>query len=118
MSPPRLVYRIMTPLEWTAAHEVGLVPRRDIDAEYFHLSPASEVIPTANIHFKAFDELIEIAFEEDALADHLKWELAPKRGLEFPHFYGDLTMADMVAARYLVRKDGSWYYDETRPLSW
>ena len=84
MSPPRLVYRIMTPLEWKAAHEVGLVPRRDIDA----------------------------------LADHLKWELAPKRGLEFPHFYGDLTMADMVAARYLVRKDGAWHYDETRSLSW
>jgi len=86
-----IIYRLLTEEDWSAARADARVPRRAIDEAdgYFHLSAENQLIETANLHFDGMDTLFALGFAVAALEGDLKWKLAPKRGQEFPHFYGD-----------------------------
>ena len=98
----------MTLEERELAAKTGTVPRRDIDTNYYHLSAPDQVLATANLHFQDCDTLIELSFPIAALEPHLKWELAPKRGSLFPHYYAELLWQDACAEVQLERVDGKW----------
>ena len=100
-----LVYRLMTPDDLSAARASGDVPMRDIDRAdgYFHLSAETQLIETANLHFNGLDLLYALGFQAEGLTRALKWELAPKRGEEFPHYYAEAL--PLAAADRLLRLD-------------
>lgn len=89
---PEFVYRLATLSEWRAAEQSGAVPMRGIDERdgYIHLSTRAQVLETANLHFADADDLLALEIPLEAVASKIKFELAPKRGEEFPHLYGAL----------------------------
>ena len=99
------VYRLAVLDEWAAAQETGFIPKRDIDVKdgYFHLSTESQVLETANLHFADAEDLLALEVPMAGISDAVKFELAPKRGEAFPHYYGDLKTAHVAHAIRLRR---------------
>ncbi|WP_375201386.1 DUF952 domain-containing protein [Hyphococcus sp.] len=102
---PEFIYRLASAAECRQARERGAVPKRDIDVKdgYFHLSTRDQALETARLHFAGVDDLVALEIPVAAIADKLKFELAPKRGEAFPHYYGELQAAHVVRAIPLMR---------------
>ena len=109
------IYRLATKAEWLATEESGVAPTRDIDRldGYMHLSTRAQLIETANLHFAGVEDLLALEIPLAPIADHVKFELAPKRGEEFPHLYADLLREHVARAVPLVAgPDGFRFGDE------
>ncbi len=104
---PEFIYRLASAAEWRQACENGAVPKREIDVKdgYFHLSTRDQALETARLHFAGADDLVALEIPLALVADKVKFELAPKRGDAFPHYYGDLQAAQ-VARAIPLRRDG------------
>jgi len=100
----KVVYRLATRAEWAQALETGRVPLREIDRDdgYIHLSTRDQLLETARLHFAGEHDLLALAIPLERIAAHLKFELAPKRGEEFPHLYAPLDTALVIQALHLV----------------
>lgn len=100
------VYRLATTAEWFAARETGVMPTREIDKRdgYIHLSTRAQVLETARLHFAGVTDLLALEIPVSAIDTWLKFELAPKRGEEFPHLYGVLRDKHVRAALRLEPK--------------
>lgn len=111
---PEFVYRLASAAEWKAAEESGAVPKRDIDLKdgYFHLSTREQALETARIHFAGADDLLALEISLAGIADKVKFELAPKRGEAFPHYYGDLLAAHVRRAIKLTHEDGVFSFGD------
>ncbi|MAW82170.1 MAG: hypothetical protein CMI63_18185 [Parvularcula sp.] len=97
---PEFVYRLASAEEWRQAQETGALPRRDIDVKdgYFHLSTREQALKTARLHFAGATDLVALEIPLAAIADKVKFELAPKRGEAFPHYHGDLLSSHVRKA--------------------
>lgn len=111
---PQCVYRLATKAEWTATEETGLAPTREIDKRdgYIHLSTRTQVIETANIHFAGAHDLLALEIALTAIADQVKFELAPRRGERFPHLYGALRREHVTRAIGLINVGGGFQFGE------
>ena len=111
---PEFVYRLATLPEWVATKKSGAAPLRDIDERdgYIHLSTHAQVIETANLHFANADDLLALEIPLPPIADLVKFELAPKRGEEFPHLYGALRFEHVSRAIPLVRGSGGFRFGD------
>jgi len=114
MSKPEYVYRLASAEEWAETRRTGLAPQRDIDRKdgYFHLSTRDQAIATANIHFAGVGDLLALEIPLAAIAADVKFELAPKRGEEFPHLYGALKLEHVARAISLVAGDDGFQFSE------
>jgi len=86
-----LVYKILSPVTWTAAADAPFAPPAPVDVQdgYMHLSAAGQVAETLRLHFAGQDEIVLLEVDAVALGPDLRWE--PSRGgALFPHLYGDL----------------------------
>ncbi|MGF1456458.1 MAG: DUF952 domain-containing protein [Alphaproteobacteria bacterium] len=93
MSGP-LIFKIMTPAEWTAFERAGRFDGAPIDKTdgFIHFSSPDQVEETAAKHFQDAGDLVLVAVDAAPLGDALKWE--PSRGgALFPHLYGALTLS-------------------------
>ena len=101
------VYRLASVAEWRAAQSAGIVPQRDIDKRdgYMHLSTRDQLLETARLHFAGAHDLLALEIPLAAIAERLKFELAPKRGEKFPHLYAELRV-EHVANVITLRRDG------------
>lgn len=109
------IYRLATQKEWFVAEETGVAPGRDIDHKdgYFHLSTRDQVLETADLHFADADDLLALEIPYAPLASQIKFELAPRRGTEFPHLYGALRREHISRAIVLKKTpDGFQFGDE------
>lgn len=111
-SLPDHVYRLATHDEWVALRESGVLPTRDIDKRdgYIHLSTRGQVLETAALHFAGSDDLLALEIETAAIADQLKFELAPKRKEAFPHLYGPLRLENVNGAFRLERAGAAFSF--------
>lgn len=114
MPEEEFVYRLASAAEWKAAQSTGAIPKRDIDVKdgYFHLSTQEQALETARLHFAGADDLLALEIPLAAIADKLKFELAPKRGEAFPHYYGDLLAAHVRRAIALKRDGAAFSFGE------
>lgn len=79
----------------------------DIADGYIHLSTALQVAGTVEKHFAGRTDLIIAAIDLKALGNKIRWEISRDNAL-FPHLYGRLEAAKIIAAIPLVRRpDGS-----------
>jgi uncharacterized protein (DUF952 family) len=96
-----LVYRIVSDAEWRAVKESGVFRGSAHDARdgFIHLSAAHQVEGTLSTHYAGRADLVLLSIQVDALAGagRLEWE-ASRGGDRFPHFYGEIPIAAVVAA--------------------
>lgn len=111
---PEFIYRIATRAEWFATEETGVAPTRDIDKRdgYIHLSTRDQLLETANLHFAGEEGLLALEIPLASVAHEVKFELAPKRGDEFPHLYGALRREHVARAIRLETGDDGFVLGE------
>ncbi len=109
------VYRLASMDEWRDAQENGTVPQRDIDERggYMHLSTKAQALETARIHFADAEDLLALEIPMALIKDAVKFELAPKRGEEFPHLYAPLRAVQVAQAIRLEREGDGFIFGET-----
>lgn len=103
-----MIFKIVGREAWSAACREGVYRGSpdDVRDGFIHFSAASQVKGTAARHFRGVEDLVLVAFDEEALGDMLKWE--PSRGGElFPHLYGALPTVHALWVKPLpLAEDG------------
>jgi uncharacterized protein (DUF952 family) len=96
------VYKICPRPLWAEAERTGVFHGAPVDLAdgFIHFSTAEQVAETAAKHFAGQTDLLLVTVEAGALGDALRWE--PSRGgALFPHLYGALPTAAVVAVEDL-----------------
>ncbi len=109
-----LIYHLAIPGDWEHALDKEVYVPPHFEAEGFiHCSTEAQLLPSAEKHFKAENELVvlEMSEKHKQLRPILKWE--PSRDGElFPHLYGKLPILAVYNTRMLFRnKAGVWEFD-------
>ena len=103
-----MIYKICTQNEWRhfgAAGEFAGSPD-DLRDGFIHLSGPDQVARTAAKFFTGRTDLILLAIDPARLGNSLRWEPSAS-GTIYPHVYGPLPMAAVVASTPLtVAPDG------------
>jgi len=103
-----MIYKICTQNEWRhfgAAGEFAGSPD-DLRDGFIHLSGPDQVARTAAKFFTGRTDLILLAIDPTRLGNSLRWEPSAS-GTHYPHVYGPLPMAAVVASTPLtVGPDG------------
>jgi uncharacterized protein (DUF952 family) len=73
----------------------------DIADGYIHLSTAAQLAETLAKHFAGQTGLVIAAVDLAALGEKIRWEISRNDAL-FPHLYGRLEAAHIIAARPLA----------------
>lgn len=104
-----MIYHLLLPADWEKALSTGIYRPASLKSEGFiHLSTYDQTIPTAEIYFTGFQELVVLELSEKKLKPKLKWEKS-RDDQEFPHYYGSLPLELVENTRMLIRnRDGSW----------
>ena len=106
---PALIYKIIPENMWRQALALGRFGGAPVDVAdgFIHFSSAAQTRETAARHFAGQDNLLLLAVAAAKLGAGLKWEVS-RGGAFFPHLYGDLPLAAVVAVHPLpCLADGS-----------
>lgn len=100
MDKPRTAYKILTAEQWDAFQRDGRFAGAPVDLAdgYIHLSTAAQVDGTLTRHFAGQAGLVLAEIDLAPLADLVRWEES-RGGQLFPHVYGELRMAHVIASR-------------------
>lgn len=96
-----LVYRILTAAQWAEAERVGAVLPNALDraSGFMHLSPADQVLETADRYFVDEADPVALELESGSLGEALRWEpVATRGGMDFPHLYAEQVDLGWVRA--------------------
>ncbi|UUX51668.1 DUF952 domain-containing protein [Nisaea acidiphila] len=97
-TPLRWIYHLSRHSDWERAKTDGSYAgsREDTADGFLHFSTALQVAESAAKHRAGETGLVLLEVDAEKLGDALKWE--PARGGElFPHLYGPLPVAAVVA---------------------
>ena len=72
----------------------------DLTDGFIHLSSAEQVKETARIYFSGREDLMLVIIDSSSLEESLRWEES-RAGALFPHVYGVIPMAAVLAAEML-----------------
>lgn len=91
------IYKILLPSEWAEFEAAGRFDGSPFDASsgFVHCSSREQVPATARRFFADAGPLVVVALDESRLGA-VRWEVASDGGA-FPHVYGPLTRAAVVA---------------------
>jgi uncharacterized protein (DUF952 family) len=107
--PDRIVYKVMSEAELRQMQRDGVFCGSPVDVAdgYIHMSCGSQLAATLDRHYRGVEGLMLVAVDLSRLGDSVRWE--PARGGElFPHIYGRLPVAAVVAVAALEREaDGA-----------
>lgn len=109
-----LICKILTTPQWDDLQRLGETPGAPVDVAdgFVHFSTAGQVRETAAKHFAGQAGLWLLTFDAGALGPALRWEPA-RGGALFPHLYGPLRRADVIAALPLpLGPDGAHDFPE------
>jgi uncharacterized protein (DUF952 family) len=108
------LYKILPAEAWPPDAEA--VPWAPVDHGdgFVHLSAEHQVRETAEKHFAGRHGLMVLKIDPDALGDALRWEPS-RRGALFPHVYGDIPRAAVIAEAALPWGEDGFDFDH---LNW
>ncbi len=112
MSEP--VYKILSAQEWSEAQAAGVYEGSAVDHAdgYIHFSTASQARETAAKHFAGQSGLLLLTVDPSLRPD-ADWRWEPSRGgALFPHLYGSLDLACVVAVDELPLGDDGHRFPE------
>lgn len=97
-----VIYHICRRAEWDAATRAGRYEGSSQDRAdgFIHFSGADQVVASAARHRAGQDGLVLLAVDDAKLGPALKWE-ASRGGALFPHLYGPLPLASVIAVHDL-----------------
>lgn len=107
-----MIYKILLPSEWDQFRRAGQFDGSPLDSRsgFIHCSSRAQLATTARRFYPEATTLIVVALDDRQLTD-VRWEPAAN-GEPFPHVYGPLTGATVVA-QYEV--PGAALMDEVVP---
>ena len=93
-----LAYKILTADQWAQFQGKGIFTGAPVDVAdgYIHMSTADQLDETLARHFAGQTGLVIATIDLTQLGDALKWEVS-RGGALFPHYYGALPIAAVVA---------------------
>lgn len=96
-----LAYKVLRANEW-ADLQAGDFKGAAVDVAdgFVHLSTAGQLAETLAKHFAGVSGLVVAAVDLDVFGEAVRWEVS-RGGELFPHLYGRLTMAAVVACEAL-----------------
>ena len=100
---PVTAFKIMSAGEWRDFEAAGRFEGSPVDLEdgFIHLSAADQIDGTLARHFAGRTDLMLVEIDLARLGAAVRWE--PSRGgALFPHVYGRLPVAAVIAARPLA----------------
>jgi uncharacterized protein (DUF952 family) len=90
-------YKVLTAVEFVALQEGRFVGAAvDIADGYIHLSTGAQLKGTLEKHFAGQAGLVVVTVDLARVDGEVRWEVS-RGGELFPHLYGRLTMAAVVA---------------------
>jgi uncharacterized protein (DUF952 family) len=100
-----VAFKIVDAAEWTEARKAGAYAGSAVDLAdgYIHLSTAEQLEETARRHYAGRTGLRLLDVDLDRL-DAVKWEES-RGGALFPHQYGPLPVAAVLADRPMTVSD-------------
>jgi uncharacterized protein (DUF952 family) len=93
------IYKILPAAEWTQAQSAGVFAGSTVDHAdgYIHFSTATQARETAAKHFAGKTGLLLLTVDPARCTD-ADWRWEPSRGgALFPHLYGSLDLACVIA---------------------
>ena len=102
--PGQIAYKVMAADELDAWRQDGVFAGSAADRAdgFIHLSTALQLASTVDRHFAGGSGLVVVAIDLSLLGDAVRWEPA-RDGALFPHVYGTLSRASVLAAGPLAR---------------
>ncbi len=97
-----LIYKIIPRADWENCGEAYQGSAHDQRDGFLHFSTAAQLPETLKRHYVGLTDLVLVAVNTESLRTALKWELAPKRGEDFPHLYSPLHKSAILWARPIV----------------
>jgi uncharacterized protein (DUF952 family) len=96
------IYHVCKKAEWLAAEKAGSYGGSSQDQAdgFIHFSAGNQVVASAGKHRAGQTGLVLLSVDPEALGAALKWEPA-RDGALFPHLYGKLPVAAVVAVEDL-----------------
>ncbi len=82
---------------------------------FIHCSTAEQLLRTANKHFSGRTDVVLLTIDTDKLTPLVVWEDTAGSGEDFPHIYGVIDVAAVVAAEpFAAGPDGTfdWWSTE------
>ena len=103
---PSTAYKVLTSAQMATLEADGIFAGAPVDLAdgYIHLSTAAQLTETVDKHFAGQSDLHVAAVDLSALDDPVKWEES-RGGQLFPHIYGPLPLAAVLAYGPLKRSD-------------
>jgi uncharacterized protein (DUF952 family) len=87
------VYKVLTIKEWEEASEMGQIATElDQQDGFVHLSSAIQLNMTLSLYFSKEEKVVLVEINESDITEGLSYERAERRGGEFAHFYGELSI--------------------------
>lgn len=103
-----LIHHIATGADW-AASMGSYAPDGWRSEGFVHCSTADQLVRTANKHFRGRRDLVLLTIDTDQLSSLVVWEDTADAGEDFPHIYGTIDHAAVVAADpFPAGEDGSF----------
>ena len=95
------VFKICARQEWHDAIDCGFYKGSDLDMAdgFIHLSTRDQVTETAQLHFRACENLLLVAI--DATGLDVRYEES-RHGQMFPHLFGDLPVAAAISVKPIM----------------
>lgn len=103
---PQIAYKVLTAPQWAAWQDAGSFAGAPVDLAdgFIHLSAADQVAGTLDKHFAGQPGLVIAAVNLGVLGNMVRWEVS-RGGALFPHVYGPLPLAAVLAAGPVQRAD-------------
>jgi uncharacterized protein (DUF952 family) len=98
-----LIYKIVPRAEWENVTDAYHGSAHDRADGFLHFSTRAQLPEILKRHYAGQTNFMLLAVEAEGLGAALKWELAPRRGEEFPHLYDRLAKAAVLWAKPLIR---------------
>ena len=98
------LYKVLTTEEWEAASQSGqIITQLDHVDGFIHLSSAGQLNMTLSLYFSQEERVVLLELNEHEIEAGLSYEYSAKRGREFAHFYGELSIKKISQLWYLDR---------------
>ncbi|MEP1123321.1 MAG: DUF952 domain-containing protein [Ilumatobacter sp.] len=108
-NPDQPLFHAAMPDDWAAAFQSGeyTMSTRGTTLDevgFIHLSTRAQVEATANRFYADVDQLVLLTVDPTKVGSRIEWEPPTPAGDElFPHLYGPLPIAAVVAATFWLR---------------
>jgi uncharacterized protein (DUF952 family) len=105
-----MIYHITQVQSWQAAGETGsYVPPGFKSDGFIHCCAADQIAEVGNRYFRGETDLVLLCIDPQRVAGEVRTEDLTRRGIAYPHIYGPLDVAAVLAVlQFPPEPDGTF----------